>query len=198
VVAELVHVAVRAHVSLLDVVGLRRHIQLAAEAGATYAQIVEVLQLVGAVGSHGLLVGLPILAEELAERGVKADATALSPAQVQIRERFENRPTLRRTWRPVWEQLLRADPDYFEAFLDYIDTPWQHGPLAPLTKELVYIAIDATSTHMFAQGLRWHLKNALDLGGTPEQIVAVMRIASAAADLSCEVGIPITRQVFDS
>jgi hypothetical protein len=56
-------------------------------------------------------------------------------------------------WNPVWDQLFDMDPDYLEAFLHFRSVPQTKGPLEQKYKELIFIAINATTTH-FARSRR--------------------------------------------
>ena len=45
-------------------------------------------------------------------------------------------------------------------------------------RELIYTAFDASATHMFEPGLRQHIRNALALGATREELMEVLELAS--------------------
>jgi alkylhydroperoxidase/carboxymuconolactone decarboxylase family protein YurZ len=189
--AELIQLAVHAHVSLLNQERIEAHIGRAIDAGASVSELVETLVLTSAVGSHSLAVGVPILLEELAAVGLAPEETPLEAQRQRTRDRFTGSPVRPRTWAPMWDAVLRADPDYFAALAAYLDAPWQHGTLGAVTKEFIYIAVDVTATHLFPSGLRGHIRSALELGASPAQIIAVMQVASTVADLSCAIGLPL-------
>jgi alkylhydroperoxidase/carboxymuconolactone decarboxylase family protein YurZ len=63
---ELMAIAVDASCTHLYTPGIRRHIQGALAQGATIEEIMEVLKLCGALGVDACELGVPILAEELA------------------------------------------------------------------------------------------------------------------------------------
>jgi alkylhydroperoxidase/carboxymuconolactone decarboxylase family protein YurZ len=94
-------------------------------------------------------------------------------------------------WSPLWDGVLRLDPDYFEAYLDYSALPWRDGPLEPKVKELVYTAIDISTTHLFEPGIRIHIANALEHGATVEEIMEVFEIASVIGMDTLTVGVPV-------
>ena len=86
----------------------------------------------------------------------------LTPRQKEVKEKFIE---ARGYWREEsFGQLLRLDPDFFEAYTAYSSKPWVKGVLPPKIKELIYIAIDASCTHMHPIGTRVHIKNALKYG----------------------------------
>src|SRR5690242_12191080 len=49
--------------------GVRQHIKVALDHGATGAEIMEVLELTATLGIHAMNVGMPVLAEVLSELG---------------------------------------------------------------------------------------------------------------------------------
>lgn len=105
-----------------------------------------------------------------------------------LRQRFEE---ARGYWNPFWDDLLDRDPDYFEAYIAFSAHPWRHGVLEPKIKELIYIAIDASTTHLHEAGLRQHLGNAIRYGATAEEIMEVLEITSGLGIQSCTVGMRI-------
>lgn len=69
--------------------------------------------------------------------------------------------------------------------------PWQKGPLEPKMKELIYIAIDAATTHLYEPGLRQHMRNALKYGATKEEIMEVLELVSVLGIHACTLGVPV-------
>lgn len=58
--------------------------------------------------------------------------------------------------------------------------PFQPGAsyLSAKDKELIYTAIDVSTTHMFQPGLKIHVRNAVRCGATPDEILEVYELAS--------------------
>jgi alkylhydroperoxidase/carboxymuconolactone decarboxylase family protein YurZ len=69
--------------------------------------------------------------------------------------------------------------------------PWTHGVLEPKVKEMIYIAFDVAATHLYEPGLRAHIRNALGLGATKEEIMEVIELVSVIGIHACAVGVPI-------
>ena len=69
--------------------------------------------------------------------------------------------------------------------------PWKKGVLPPKIKELIYIAIDAATTHLYEPGLRQHIQNALKYGATKEEIMEVFELVSVLGIHTCTMGVPI-------
>lgn len=111
----------------------------------------------------------------------------LSERQKELKERFIK---LRGYWSDeLWGEVLKLDPDFFEAYLNFSAKPWVKGVLPPKIKELIYIAINAV--HMYAPGLRQHIRNALKYGASIEEILEVLEIVSVIGIHSFLMGVPI-------
>ncbi|WP_051792973.1 carboxymuconolactone decarboxylase family protein [Amycolatopsis jejuensis] len=175
-VRELIAIAVNASATHLHEPGLRRHIRGALAEGASRAEITAVLQLVSVVGIHAVSTGVPLL---------PGPPEATRP---ELKAEFIAR---RGYWDPVWEQVLALDPGFFAAYLEFSAIPWQGGTLSPKLRELVYVAIDASATHMYVPGLKVHIENALGYGATPAEVMAVLEVASLIGLQTVEVAMPI-------
>jgi alkylhydroperoxidase/carboxymuconolactone decarboxylase family protein YurZ len=187
----LVALAVDANVTHLDHVGVRARVKEARDAGASGAEILEVLECVATVSVHAMNVGVGILLSVLHERGERSDAAALTPFQQALKQDFtENRGY----WNPTWDEILEVAPEMFEAYTEFSSHPWRTGQLSPLVRELIYIAFDTSVTHLYAVGLRLHIENALGYGATPAQILDVMETASLIGIKSVLVGVPLLRE----
>lgn len=62
--------------------------------------------------------------------------------------------------------------------MNYSVVPWSRQALDPVVKELIYTAIDISTTHLFEPGTEIHVKNAIGLGATEEQILGVLQVVS--------------------
>lgn len=120
-----------------------------------------------------------------------SESPHLTKAQRRLRAQFIEE---RGYWNPFWEDLLSLDEQFFSAYLELSATPWRHGPLPPKFKELIYVAIDASTTHLYEPGLRQHTRNALKLGATAEEIMEVLELVAAIGIHSCTLGVPILRE----
>ncbi len=76
------------------------------------------------------------------------------------------------------------------------DGPWRNGALEPRHKELIYIAVDASATHLYLPGLRQHIRNALGHGATREEILEVFELVSVLGIHACTEGAPILAEVL--
>ena len=94
-------------------------------------------------------------------------------------------------WNEFWDGLLDLDPRFFKAYLNFSSIPWTNGVLEPKVKEFVYIAIDASTTHLYEPGLRIHIKNAFKYGATKEEIMEVYQLVSILGMHTCTMGVPV-------
>ena len=93
-------------------------------------------------------------------------------------------------WSDFWDSLLKLSPEFFESYLNFSSIPWKSGPLEPKVKEFIYIAIDASTTHLYEPGLRIHIQNALKFGATKEEIMEVFQLTSVLGMHTCTMGVP--------
>jgi alkylhydroperoxidase/carboxymuconolactone decarboxylase family protein YurZ len=100
-------------------------------------------------------------------------------------------------WNPVWDMMAEMDPDYLEAFLAFRAVPQKQGPLPQKTKELIMIAINAATTHLWAPGVRRHMQNALREGATKEEILEVLQLTSIMGVHSVTLGAPILAEELE-
>ncbi len=84
------------------------------------------------------------------------------------------------------------------------------GPLTPLerflnlsspgrtgSQSLLSIALDASYTHMYAPGTRRHIKAALKLGATMEEIMEVLKLCVVQGVQAVNLGIPILAEELE-
>ncbi|MBS0318034.1 MAG: carboxymuconolactone decarboxylase family protein [Proteobacteria bacterium] len=94
-------------------------------------------------------------------------------------------------WNPAWEPFAQLDPIWTEKFMAMGMHPIASGVLEPKVIEFIAIAVDASCTHMYAPGTRRHIRQALELGATKEEITAVLQAVSVLGIHSSSLGAPI-------
>ena len=67
----------------------------------------------------------------------------------------------------------------------------------PKELELFSIAFDASYTHMYAPGTRRHIKAALKLGATMEEIMEVLKLCVIQGVQACNLGVPILAEELE-
>jgi alkylhydroperoxidase/carboxymuconolactone decarboxylase family protein YurZ len=94
-------------------------------------------------------------------------------------------------WNPGWDAMLELSPEFTAAYVEFSGIPWTQGVLEPKVKELIYIAIDASTTHLHLPGLRNHIAAALRAGATKEEIIEVLQLTSVLGIHTSTMGMPI-------
>ena len=94
-------------------------------------------------------------------------------------------------WNPIWDKLQDLDPEFLEAYLAFRSVPHRDGPLPPKFKELILIAINAATTHLYGPGVRRHIQNALKAGATKEEILETIQLTTVMGIHSCNLAVPI-------
>ena len=189
-VKEFVYIAIDASTTHLYEPGLRIHYENALKYGATKEELMEVLQLTSVLGMHTCTMGVPALIEELEKAGQPLDVDGImqDPERQRLKAEFIRN---RGYWSSFWDSLLALNPVFFEAYLRFSSIPWQSGPLEPKVKEFIYIAIDASTTHLYEPGLRIHYQNALKYGATKEELMEVLQLTSVLGMHTCTMGVPV-------
>ncbi|BBD98388.1 carboxymuconolactone decarboxylase family protein [Sphingobium amiense] len=98
---------------------------------------------------------------------------------------------LRGFWVDEYDAMAILCPDFLEKLVATGGVVKKSSTLSPLLHHLVAVALDASITHLFDTGTRLHMRAALALGGTREQLVEVIQIVSFLGMQSHLVGLPI-------
>ena len=186
-VKELINIAISSSPTHLSVPATRIHIQNALRLGATSEEILEVLKVVSILGMHTCAVGVPLMEEQFDSVDSNTNIQ-LSNKQKQLKAAFIEQTGY---WNDFRDVLLEMDETFFEAYSNFLTAPWKTGILEPKVIEFIYIAIDASTTHLFEKGIQIHLKNAIKYGATKEEILEVYQLTSSLGFHSLLMGIPI-------
>lgn len=165
--------------TLLYKPGIEEKVKACLKAGASIAEITEIIELTSTLGIHACNIGVPLLVEVMKEEGVydkHPSSGALDAKREQLKADFTKN---RGYWHTFWEDFLKLDPEFFEAYLNFSSVPWLKevngagkggGALSPKVstanrsqrdlskqhqvKELVYCAFDVAATHLYQPGLK--------------------------------------------
>ena len=182
---ELIGLAVNAACTNLNPEGTRRHIHAALDAGANRDEILMVLKMASLLSIHSCSLGAPILLEEAKAAGV-GSAEQRQPATPIV-----NRLRAGGQWNEAWTPFYNLDPAWTEQFMAAGIPVYAGGVLSPKLAELLSIAFDVSYTHMYAPGTRRHIKAALKLGATIEEIMEVLKLCVIQGVQACNLGVPI-------
>lgn len=182
-IRELVLVAANSATTHLNDAEMRTHIGNALDYGASVPEILEVFQLTATLGIHSVSLGVDVLS---AEAGYPDRTEAEREEIAKVKTEWENYLT------DDWDSIMDYDHRYLQTFMAFSSYPWREGILDPGVKELVYIAIDASTTHLYESGLAFHIRNALEhTDVTPEQIMEVFELVSDLGMQTVTEGLPI-------
>ncbi len=182
---HLILIAVNASIATMNIKAMTHHMEQALLMGTTIEEIIETLELASVLGIHSCSSGLPILLEELDAAGIGPDRV-LDSNSAEIKERFVEG---RGWWSDFLETMVLLQPDLLDAYVEYSTVPWIKASIPPKYKELIYIAIDSQTTHIYESGLRSHIQNALKHGATADEIAEVFTLISPIGFATMQVGI---------
>jgi len=184
-VKEFIYVAIDASVNHLYEPGIRRHIGLALDHGATREEVTEVLEIICSMVHHTQALGFQALIEAA---GPDAVVTELTPAQQALKSEFSD---LVGDWPMDWiDKAFELCPPYAEALLRFLSAPWKSGALEPKVKELVYLGVNAAPTTLYAPGIALHTRRALKFGATEGEIGEVLQLAAGLGIHTCSIAVP--------
>jgi alkylhydroperoxidase/carboxymuconolactone decarboxylase family protein YurZ len=182
---QLIAIGLSASVTNLNETALRRHIGSALRAGATQAEILEVLKMAALVALHPMSLGAPMLIEEAVATGKTLGSAedVMTPACDRMKAIGQ--------WNSAWDPFYELDPQWTESFVAAGAGVYTNGVLSPKFVELISIAFDASVTHMYAPGTRRHIRGALALGATVEEIMTVLKMCVSQGSDALHLGVPI-------
>jgi len=188
---ELISLALNCACTNLDESGMRRHIRAALDSGATRDELLTLLKMGAGLAVHSCSLGAPILLEEMKSAGVKSAGGPKpeTPACDAMRAMGQ--------WNTAWDPFFELSPGWTDQFFAFGASVYKSGVFTPKFVELLSIAFDASITHMYAPGTRRHIKAALKLGATPEEIMEVLHICVSMGVQSCAKGVPILAQELE-
>ncbi len=188
-VREFIYVAVDGSVNHLYEKGLERHINDALDAGATPGELMEVIQITCSLVRHTNEMGMAVLMDELkaADPARAGRAEKLDDNQAARKRAFTERTGY---WPDGGDALLNVSPEFAPGFLNFLSRPYERGDLEPKVREFIFIALNAAPTTLYAPAVRQHIKRALELGATKEEIADVLQCASAIGIHSATYAMP--------
>jgi alkylhydroperoxidase/carboxymuconolactone decarboxylase family protein YurZ len=182
---ELIGVALNAACTNLNPDGTRRHVRAALRAGASREEILLVLKMASVLAIHSCSFGAPILLEEAKVAGIKPSPkpAASTPACDKVRAIGQ--------WNDAWNPFVELDPVWTDQFMATGAAIYATALMTPKLIELLSIAFDASYTHMYAPGTQRHIKAALAVGATMEEIMEVLKLCVVQGVQACNMGVPI-------
>jgi alkylhydroperoxidase/carboxymuconolactone decarboxylase family protein YurZ len=119
---------------------------------------------------------------------------SLTQQQQQLKEEFMR---VRGTWSDAWESILRLDAGFLESYLKFSAVPWKKNHLDHKVKEFIYIAADASATHLYTPGIQQHFEAAIKHGATREELMEVLELTCTLGIHASNLGVPILLEVLE-
>jgi len=92
---------------------------------------------------------------------------------------------------PALAKFCEWEPLFVDQCLKMSQDPWTSGVLPRKDVELISLAVNAACTNLSAEGTRRHIRGALEAGGTREEILMILKVASLLSIHTCSLGAPI-------
>jgi alkylhydroperoxidase/carboxymuconolactone decarboxylase family protein YurZ len=101
------------------------------------------------------------------------------PELDERRRELKERYTAAKGWWPaLHDPVLHLHPEFLEGLLDYSRAITSKNALDPKTRELIWLAIDVSATHMYNPGTRDHIRQALRRGVSVDEIIETLEIVT--------------------
>lgn len=94
-------------------------------------------------------------------------------------------------WDAALAELKEWDPVWAATCVKMTTNPWTAGVLPRKFIELVGVGLNAACTNLNPDGTRRHIRAALKVGASREEILLVLKCASVMSIHSCSLGAPI-------
>src|SRR5271157_5425523 len=94
-------------------------------------------------------------------------------------------------WGSAFAQLQKWDPKWAETCLKMTSNPWTGGVLQRKLVELIGVALNSAGTNLNPDGMRRHIRGALQAGATREEILLVLKMASVKSIDGCMLATPL-------
>jgi len=193
---ELIGVALNSAGTNLNPDGMRRHIRAALQAGAPREEILLVLKMASIMSIDSCMLATPLLLEEASEGDL--DAAGVLRSQ-RLKKAGEATPAVDKMkalgqWNVAWDPFLDLAPVWTDQFMATRIGIYASGVLPPKEIELLSIAFDASYTHLYAPGIRRHIRRALKAGATVEEIMEVLKLCAIQGVQAFNLGVPILEE----
>jgi alkylhydroperoxidase/carboxymuconolactone decarboxylase family protein YurZ len=99
-------------------------------------------------------------------------------------------------WPEMHNALLELDPDFLRAFMEFSSATRAKGALDQKTRHLIFVAVNASATHLYNPGTKNHIREALNHGATVDQIVEVLEMVTGVGMHSTAEGMPLLLEVL--
>lgn len=99
-------------------------------------------------------------------------------------------------WDSNWEAVQQLSPEFFNVSVDLLAVPKKKRHLSPKVQQLIAIAVDSSSTHLYLPGIQQHIKLALKAGASKREVMEVIELTSTLGIHACNLGVPLLVDVM--
>jgi alkylhydroperoxidase/carboxymuconolactone decarboxylase family protein YurZ len=99
---------------------------------------------------------------------------------------------------PAMSALAELDPDFMHGFVQFYQACTAKNALDGKTRELIFVAIDAATTHLYNTGTLFHIQQARKQGASVEEILEVLEIVTLLGVHSMSEGIPLLLKALEA
>lgn len=146
-----------------------------------------VLKMASLLSIHSCNLGAPILLEEAGAARMRSATPPEPPSPTPACDRMREAGQ----WNEAWNPFFDLDPVWTDEFMAAGLGIYTSGIMEPKLVELLSIAFDVSYTPMYAPGTRRHIRAALKLGATCEEIMAVFKLCVVQGVQACNMVVPI-------
>lgn len=145
-----------------------RAMAAAIENGASEAEALQAVLLATLIGIHPLIdyLGLALDPSDAAQAPT-ADDNADSAYWDDFERGF---PGFRKSIETAW-------PELWARFNAVSLAAWKAGTIPAAWKELIFVAANVSTTHMYGRGAAWHIGKAKQYGATQAEVAGVLALA---------------------
>jgi alkylhydroperoxidase/carboxymuconolactone decarboxylase family protein YurZ len=94
-------------------------------------------------------------------------------------------------WNEAWDPFFQLDSVWTDQFMAAGMGVYTGNVIEPKLAELLSIAFDVSYTHMYAPGTRRHIRAALRLGASLEEVMKVLKLCVVQGVQACNLGVLI-------
>ncbi|OTG65956.1 carboxymuconolactone decarboxylase family protein [Acinetobacter silvestris] len=97
-----------------------------------------------------------------------------------------------------FDRMAEWAPEWTETFMTLVQETQLNNVLDPKLVALIRLVIDVTATHLYASGVKRHIRDALKMGASRVEILEVFKLASIVGIHACAFGVPILEQELEA
>ena len=93
-----------------------------------------------------------------------------------------------------WANLFEISPKTLKRVHEYLTIAENDGAISERMRHLIWVVVDSLVTHLYSRGAGVHIRIAMALGASREDIIEALEIATYVSSIGYEVGLPVIMQ----